>query len=63
MYIMNPLTGAGMDNLFSTHPNVENRVAALQQLAQQMGLRPAQSSSFLSGGGVSQAARGPWGRR
>lgn len=63
MYIMNPLTGAGMDNLFSTHPNVENRVAALQQLAQHMGLRPAQSSSFLSGGGISQAARGPWGRR
>jgi heat shock protein HtpX len=63
MYIMNPLTGAAMDNLFSTHPNVENRVAALQQLAQHMGLRPAQSSSFLSGGGISQAARGPWGRR
>jgi heat shock protein HtpX len=61
MYIINPLTGSGMDNLFATHPNVENRVAALQQLAQQMGMKPA--SSFLNGGGISHAARGPWGRR
>ena len=33
MYIFNPLSGARMDNLFSTHPNVENRIAQLQQLA------------------------------
>ncbi len=62
MYIMNPLSGAGMDNLFSTHPNVENRVAALQQLAQQMGVRSA-PSSFLNGGGLRPTSRGPWGRR
>jgi heat shock protein HtpX len=37
LYIINPLTGGGMDNLFSTHPNTENRVAALQALAQEMG--------------------------
>jgi heat shock protein HtpX len=33
MYIANPLTGQRMDNLFSTHPAVENRIAQLQQLA------------------------------
>jgi heat shock protein HtpX len=33
MFIVNPLTGGGMDNLFSTHPNVENRIAALEAMA------------------------------
>lgn len=33
MFIINPLSGARMDNLFSTHPNTENRIAALRQLA------------------------------
>jgi heat shock protein HtpX len=37
LFIVNPLSGARMDNLFSTHPAVENRVAALRQLAGQMG--------------------------
>ena len=37
MFIVNPLSGARMDNLFSTHPNVENRVARLNELAQQLG--------------------------
>jgi heat shock protein HtpX len=27
-----------MDNLFSTHPSTENRIAALEQLAAQMGV-------------------------
>ena len=31
LFIINPLTGEGMDNLFSTHPNTANRVAALEQ--------------------------------
>jgi heat shock protein HtpX len=26
-----------MDNLFSTHPNTENRIAALEALAREMG--------------------------
>jgi heat shock protein HtpX len=39
LFIINPLSGAGMDNLFSTHPNVENRLAALQQLANEMRTR------------------------
>src|SRR4029077_11097621 len=37
LFIVSPLSGARMDNLFSTHPAVENRVAALRQLAGQMG--------------------------
>ncbi len=31
MYIANPLHGEGADNLFSTHPNMENRVRALEE--------------------------------
>jgi heat shock protein HtpX len=37
MFIINPLSGQRMDNLFSTHPATENRIAALQELARQMG--------------------------
>lgn len=37
MFIVNPLTGQGMDNLFSTHPNVENRIAALMEQAGRSG--------------------------
>jgi len=32
MFIINPLAGGGGDNLFSTHPATENRVAALMKL-------------------------------
>jgi heat shock protein HtpX len=48
MFIINPLNGHGMDNLFSTHPNVENRVAALEALARQMGVTPASNSNSWS---------------
>ncbi|GLS30266.1 heat shock protein HtpX [Mesorhizobium albiziae] len=37
LFIINPLSGERMDNLFSTHPNTENRIAALQQMAGSMG--------------------------
>lgn len=37
MFIINPLTGRGFDNLFSTHPDTDNRIAALQQIATEMG--------------------------
>jgi heat shock protein HtpX len=33
MFIINPLSGRGMDNLFSTHPSVENRVRRLREMA------------------------------
>ena len=37
MYISNPLSGQRMDNLFSTHPAVENRIAALMEFARNRG--------------------------
>ena len=33
LYIVNPLSGKGMDNLFSTHPNLENRIRRLEAMA------------------------------
>jgi heat shock protein HtpX len=61
MFIINPLSGERMDNLFSTHPATENRIAALQQLAQQMG--QGGFGGGYSGGasrGGSVPASGPW---
>ncbi|MCA3394392.1 MAG: M48 family metalloprotease, partial [Roseomonas sp.] len=64
LFIINPLSGARMDNLFSTHPRTENRVAALEQLAGSMGARPI--AGPWGGGSVPPVAkpparRGPWG--
>ena len=61
LFIVNPLSGARMDNLFSTHPNVENRVAALEQMAQAMGEN--RSASDATGPWSAErrvAGRGPW---
>lgn len=33
LFIINPLSGRGMDNLFSTHPNTENRIEKLHAMA------------------------------
>jgi heat shock protein HtpX len=52
LFIVNPLSGARMDNLFSTHPSTENRVRALMEMA---GGMPVGRPPF---GG---AAPGPWG--
>lgn len=38
LFIMNPLHEHKVDNLFSTHPNTENRIRKLQELAQEMGI-------------------------
>ncbi|MGB1027734.1 MAG: zinc metalloprotease HtpX [Rhodospirillaceae bacterium] len=48
LFIVNPLHARKVDNLFSTHPNTANRVAALRKMAAEQGM----------GGG---ASRGPWG--
>ncbi len=40
LFIINPLTGQTMDNLFSTHPNTQNRIAALQQLHREWKQKP-----------------------
>jgi heat shock protein HtpX len=37
MFIINPLTGRGVDNWFSTHPSTENRISELEALAREMG--------------------------
>ena len=74
LYIFNPLSGARMDNLFSTHPDVGNRIAALERLAAAMQADPAgrrvRTPSGATGagwrgppigGGGDGGARGPWG--
>jgi heat shock protein HtpX len=60
MFIINPLSGQGVDNLFSTHPKTENRIAELNKLATEMG-RPGQSAGGPWGAQQSQRQRGPWG--
>jgi heat shock protein HtpX len=54
MFIINPLSGERMDNLFSTHPSMENRIAALEQLEREMG--GGRGDAFAPA-----ASRGPWG--
>ena len=64
LFIVNPLTHRGMDNLFSTHPSTENRIAALQQLAQEMGQDIGQTGFSRSPSIPSYPPNpgGPWGR-
>lgn len=70
LFIVNPLTGRGMDSLFSTHPATENRIAELEKMAVEMGQGverrgPAQRPGFNGpwDGGTSRqpGPRGPWG--
>jgi heat shock protein HtpX len=68
MFIINPLSGQRMDNLFSTHPATENRIAALNELAREMGQSGFRGDStpdrFATGShyaGETPAA-GPWSR-
>lgn len=63
MFIINPLSGRGMDNLFSTHPATQNRIAALQRLAGQIGSSGAAATHAPARGPWNGASRprGPWG--
>jgi len=61
MFIINPLSGERMDNLFSTHPAVENRIAQLQQIASEMGASYAPSARVAGATGPKSRPRGPWG--
>jgi heat shock protein HtpX len=71
MFIINPLSGERMDNLFSTHPATENRIAALRALAQQMGTgggnwggtsaQPTSAPRSGAWGAGADTRRGPWG--
>lgn len=73
MFIINPLSGERMDNLFSTHPNTENRIAALQQMAGEFrGAsastagsrtdRPQRTARSVPNTGVNTDPNSPWGR-
>ncbi len=59
MFIINPLSGERMDNLFSTHPDTGNRIAALEKLA---GASGAARSSPSATGPWSSSPTGPRGR-
>jgi heat shock protein HtpX len=68
LFIINPLTHGGFDNLFATHPSTENRIAALQHLAAEMGAggfgrRAAAPTSAPRPAGPwgNASRRGPWG--
>jgi heat shock protein HtpX len=70
LFIINPLTGEGMDSLFSTHPNTANRIAELEKLAAELGAGGSRTMSRTStgpapagpwGGGAGSSPRGPWG--
>ncbi|MCK0197539.1 zinc metalloprotease HtpX [Ancylobacter sp. 6x-1] len=67
MFIINPLSGQRMDNLFSTHPDTGNRIAALREMAQQMAATPRARSSSGSEAGWNgfpdadaDVPAGPW---
>ncbi|RMF08108.1 MAG: zinc metalloprotease HtpX [Alphaproteobacteria bacterium] len=55
MFIVNPLHRGGVDNLFSTHPNTENRIARLRALAREMGAEATAPAAPFT------PRRGPWG--
>jgi heat shock protein HtpX len=62
LFIVNPLSGARMDNLFSTHPSTENRIAALMAMEGGQG-EPPHGSVPRMGRSVPDTGiqRGPWG--
>ena len=73
MFIINPLSGERMDNLFSTHPNTDNRIAALERMAGDMAMgstAPVRPDNAVRksrsvprtgwGRGGSEPPKGPW---
>jgi heat shock protein HtpX len=64
LFIINPLSGERMDSLFSTHPSTENRIAALEALARDMGgaSQAAPRQAPTPAQGDEQPPAGPWGK-
>lgn len=65
LFIINPLTGQGMDNLFSTHPNTENRIAELEALEREwaasgISLNRQLGSAGVPAGGLPSGTANPW---
>jgi heat shock protein HtpX len=58
LFIVNPLAGGPRDNLFSTHPDTQNRIAALIELANRMGI--AQTSEIADSPAPSGASWRPF---
>jgi heat shock protein HtpX len=68
LFIVNPLHGVGADNLFSTHPATENRIARLLAMAGSAGgsyAPPPQQTARRGRSFIPETApskrRGPWG--
>ena len=59
MFIINPLSGMRMDNLFSTHPDTQNRIARLKEMAHEFAGTPMVSGRPATS--VPTTTRGPWG--
>lgn len=67
IFIVNPLSGQGFDNLFLTHPTTANRIARLEALARELGEVPSIGRAQDNRGAAyrpddQQAPSGPWGR-
>ncbi|UVK56297.1 zinc metalloprotease HtpX [Mesorhizobium sp. AR02] len=65
LFIINPLHGERMDNLFSTHPSTDNRIAALQEMARQMAGGDTQAAPHQAPAprqAEGQQPSGPWGQ-
>ena len=74
LFIVNPLSGEGMQSLFSTHPSTEQRIARLQAMAAAFGESPhrtsvptwtapqhrPQSSGTVPSAGSAPHHPGPW---
>jgi heat shock protein HtpX len=69
LFIVNPLTGRGLDSLFSTHPSTENRISELRKLAEDMSANGQLPQATISQGqpsgepwGHDEGQSGPWDR-
>jgi heat shock protein HtpX len=60
MFIINPLSGLRADALFSTHPNTQNRIDALEAIAREMGSETA-APTQNTGPWNQSTKSGPWG--
>ncbi|OAN55047.1 zinc metalloprotease HtpX [Magnetospirillum moscoviense] len=63
LFIVNPLSGKGADNLFSTHPAMANRVGQLRAMAAEMGMTwdGRMGERGHGGGSMIPPAGNPWG--
>ena len=57
MFIINPLNGQRADNLFSTHPDTENRIRALMTMAGELDRSPGPPPEQLRKEAPAQSAR------